>query len=111
MSPLNQLVYFGRKMVYYCRNLVGYLGCHSLVYFNPLTDTQWREQRRQGQLTGLQGQKRGRKAEPQAAELGQLRQENERLKAQLERAELIIEAQKKLCQLFNLPLSDREGLK
>jgi transposase-like protein len=72
---------------------------------------QWREQRRQGQLTGLQGQKRGRKAEPQAAELGQLRQENERLKAQLERAELIIEAQKKLCQLFNLPLSDREGLK
>jgi transposase-like protein len=71
----------------------------------------WREQRRQGQLSGLQGQKRGRKAEPQAAELAQLRRENEQLKAQLERAELIIEAQKKLCQLFNLPLSDRDGLK
>lgn len=71
----------------------------------------WREQRRQGQLTGLQGQKRGRKAEPQAAELAQLRRENEQLKVQLERAELIIEAQKKLCQLFNLPLSDRDGLK
>lgn len=70
---------------------------------------QWREQRRQGELSGLQGQKRGRKAEPQAAELGQLRRENERLKVQLERAELIIEAQKKLCQLFNLPLSEREG--
>jgi transposase len=71
----------------------------------------WREQRQQGQLSGLQGQKRGRKAEPQATELGQLRRENERLKVQLERAELIIEAQKKLCQLFNLPLSEREGSK
>lgn len=69
----------------------------------------WREQRRQGQLSALQGQKRGPKAEPQGAELAQLRWENERLKAQLERAELIIEAQKKLCQLFKLPLSDREG--
>jgi transposase len=72
---------------------------------------QWREQRRQGQLSGLQGQKRGPKAEPQLTELSQLRQENERLKTQLERAELIIEAQKKLCQLFNLPLNDREGSK
>jgi transposase len=72
---------------------------------------QWREQRRQGELSGLQGQKRGRKAEPQAAELAQLRRENERLKVQLERAEFIIEAQKKLCQLFNLPLSEREGSK
>jgi len=70
---------------------------------------QWREQRRQGELSGLQGQKRGRKAEPQAAELAQLRRENERLKVQLERAAFIIEAQKKLCQLFNLPLSEREG--
>ena len=70
---------------------------------------QWREQRRQGQLSGLQGQKRGRKAEPQTAELGQLRRENERLKVQLERAEFIIEAQKKLCQLFNLLSSEREG--
>jgi transposase len=69
----------------------------------------WREQRRQGQLTGLQGQKQGRKVEPQATELAQLRRENERLKVQLDRAEFIIEAQKKLCQLFNLPLSEREG--
>jgi len=69
----------------------------------------WREQRRQGQLTGLQGQKRGRKAEPQTAELAELRRENERLKVQLERAEFIIEAQKKLCQLFNLPLSEKDG--
>lgn len=69
----------------------------------------WREQRRQGQLTGLQGQKRGPKAEPQLTEMSQLRRENEQLKSQLERAELIIEAQKKLCQLFNLLSSEKDG--
>ena len=62
--------------------------------------TRWREQRRAGQL---EPQKRGRKANPQAAEVARLQQENERLKVQLERAELVIDAQKKLCQLFDLP--------
>ena len=62
--------------------------------------THWRAQRRAGQLAT---QKRGRRADPQAAELARLQRENQRLKAQLERAELIIDAQKKLCQLLNLP--------
>lgn len=62
--------------------------------------TRWRQQRRSGQL---EPRKRGRQADPQAAELRRLQRENERLKAQLERAELIIDAQKKLCQLLNLP--------
>jgi transposase len=62
--------------------------------------TRWRAQQRAGQL---EPQKRGRKADPQAAELVRLQRENQRLKAQLERAELIIDAQKKLCQLLNLP--------
>lgn len=62
--------------------------------------TRWREQRRAGQL---EPQKRGRKANPQAAEVARLQRENERLKVQLERAELVIDAQKKLCQLFDLP--------
>jgi transposase len=62
--------------------------------------TRWRAQRRGGQL---EPQKRGRKANPEAAELRRLQRENERLKVQLERAELIIDAQKKLCQLLNLP--------
>jgi hypothetical protein len=51
----------------------------------------------------LQPRKRGRKADPQAAEVARLQRENERLKSQLDRAELIIEAQKKLCQLLDLP--------
>ena len=62
--------------------------------------TRWRQQL---QAHKLQPQKRGRKADPQAVELARLQRENERLKNQLERAELIIEAQKKLCQLLNLP--------
>ena len=62
--------------------------------------TRWREQGCSGQL---EPQKRGRQADPEAAEVRRLQRENERLKVQLERAELIIDAQKKLCQLLNLP--------
>ena len=62
--------------------------------------TRWRAQQRIGQL---KPHRRGRKVNPKAAELARLQRENQRLKAQLERAELIIEAQKKLCQLLNLP--------
>lgn len=65
--------------------------------------TRWRQQLQAEQLDRLQPQKRGRQADPQAVEMARLQRENERLKGQLERAELIIEAQKKLCQLLNLP--------
>jgi transposase-like protein len=68
--------------------------------------SKWRQQQQAGQLE--QPHKRGRKSNPQATELARLQQENERLKAKLERAELIIEAQKKLCQLLNLPLYEVE---
>ena len=65
--------------------------------------TTWRQQRRRGELQGLTPVKRGRKADPQAAEIARLQRENERLKAQLERAELIIDVQKKLSQMLGLP--------
>ena len=51
----------------------------------------WRKQRAQGQLGP---QKRGRKADPQAAEVTRLRQENERLQVRLQQAETIIAVQK-----------------
>jgi len=60
----------------------------------------WRGQRQRGELQGLTPAKRGRKADPQAAEIAQLKRENERLKAQLERAELIIDVQKKVSQML-----------
>ena len=62
--------------------------------------TQWRQQRKAGGLSGLAAKKRGRKKDEQAAEMAQLRRENERLRKQLERAELIIAAQKKLAQVL-----------
>lgn len=65
--------------------------------------TTWRQQRRRGELHGLTPAKRGRQADPQAAEIARLQRENERLKAQLERAELIIEVQKKLSRMLGLP--------
>lgn len=58
----------------------------------------WRRQRNTGQLQALSPQKRGPKKDEQAAEVAALHRENERLRAQLAQAELIITAQKKLSQ-------------
>ena len=63
----------------------------------------WRRQRQQGERQGLTPAKRGRKADPQAAEIARLQREIARLTAQLERAELIVEVQKKVSQLLGLP--------
>lgn len=67
--------------------------------------SKWRQQQRQGQL---QGRKRGRKVNPEAAELKRLRRENARLRQQLERAELIIDVQKKVSQMLGLPPSESD---
>ena len=69
--------------------------------------TSWRRQRAADQLQGLRPKKRGRQPDPQAAELARLQRENERLKARLEQAETIIEVQKKLCRLLDLPIAER----
>jgi len=71
--------------------------------------THWRIQRAQGQLDGLTGKKRGPRADPQAAELARLRQENERLRVRLQQAEAIIEVQKKLSQLLGLTATGSDG--
>lgn len=71
--------------------------------------TKWRRQRAEGQLSGRINSRRGRKADLQAAELTTLRRERERLQAELEQARLIIEVQKKLCQLFGLPTQPGDG--
>lgn len=60
----------------------------------------WRKQRARGALEGLRGQKRGRKPDPQAAEIARLQRENEQLRSRLERAKHIIDVQKKLAQLL-----------
>jgi len=71
--------------------------------------SKWREQRERGSLSGLSEQRRGPKVDSNAAELAQLRRENKRLQAKLERAELIIEVQKKVAQLAGVdPLPQNE---
>lgn len=70
--------------------------------------SKWRQQRAAGQLQGLRPKKRGRKPDPQAAELARLQRENERLQARLEQAEMIIEVQKKLCRLLELAPAERD---
>jgi transposase len=64
--------------------------------------THWRQQRAESSLKALSPKKRGPKPDPVAAENAALRRKNERLEAQLKRAETIIEFQKKLCELLGL---------
>jgi len=68
--------------------------------------SKWREQRERGSLTGLSGHRRGPKVDANAAELVRLQKENKRLQEKLERAELIIDVQKKVARLLGVPLED-----
>jgi transposase-like protein len=88
------------------RGEIGALLRREGLYSSHLTT--WRRQRDRGQLAGLTPKKRGRKPEPQAAELARLQRENEQLKARLEQAETIIEVQKKLSQMLGLPPAEKD---
>ena len=68
--------------------------------------SKWRRQRQAGQLAGLRPNKRGRKVDARAQEVTRLERENARLQVQLERAEAIIETQKKLLVLLNQPIPE-----
>ena len=66
--------------------------------------SRWRQQGAHGALAGLAPKRRGPRPDPQAQEIARLRRENERLQAQLLKAETIIEVQKKVSQLLGIPL-------
>jgi transposase-like protein len=73
------------------------------LYFSNLTT--WRKQRTHGLLTAMNPKKRGRKIKeknPLAARVVQLENENQRLQHKLKRAELIIEAQKKISEILGI---------
>ena len=90
------------------RGQIGELLRREGLYSSHLS--KWRQQRAQGQLQGLAPKKRGRTGQdPSAAELAQLRRENERLRAQLEQAEIIIEVQKKLAGLLGLTTDESKS--
>jgi transposase-like protein len=87
------------------RGQVGALLRREGLYSSHLS--KWRQQRADGQLQALSPHKRGRKApEVGVEELARLRRENERLRARLEQAEMIIDVQRKLCRLHGLPVEN-----
>jgi transposase-like protein len=64
--------------------------------------SKWRHQRALGRLEVERPQRRGPKPKLEAREVEQLKRENERLRKQLQRAELVIEVQKKVSQILGL---------
>jgi len=72
----------------------------------------WRRRRDEGALAGLTPKRRGRKAQPKnplSDENERLRRENQRLTEQLRQAELIIDVQKKVSEMLNIPLKTQDG--
>jgi transposase len=83
------------------RGAIGALLRREGLYSSHLSN--WRRELAAGTL----GEKRrGRPAEPLAAENAQLRRENERLRRELEKTQLIVDAQKKLAQVLGLMNED-----
>ena len=79
------------------------------LYSSAITD--WRRQREAGAYEGLSPVKRGPKpvpAHPLLAEHAQLQRDYKRLEARLERAEAVIDIQKKVSLLLGLPIESDE---
>ena len=71
--------------------------------------SRWRQARDRGELDGLSTKKRGPKRKV-PKEHATLQRENKRLQARLERAEMIIEVQKKLCELLGVETSELKDI-
>jgi transposase len=74
------------------------------IYSSMLSS--WRKQLEASDRVALAPKKRGPKPDPSARQIEHLNRDIVRLRRKLERAELIIEAQKKLCVALGLPTSD-----
>ena len=71
----------------------------------------WREQREKGTLNGLTPKKRGPKkppSNPLMPEMKKLERENRQLKRKLQRAEIMLDIQKKASELLGIPLATLE---
>jgi transposase len=66
----------------------------------------WRKQVGVADQTALAPKRRGPKPDASARQIQQLERDNARLRHKLERADLIIDAQKKLCVALGLPTAD-----
>lgn len=90
------------------RGEIGALLRREGLYSSHLSN--WRRQREAGELQSLTDKKRGRKPtlDPKEAAIARLEQENARLQKQLEQAELIIAAQKKLAEALEQTLTSNK---
>ncbi len=73
--------------------------------------TVWRKQRERGEIEGLSQKKRGpssKEKNPLAAKVATLERENRRLKARAERAEGLVELQKKVSEILGIELKHNE---
>jgi len=69
----------------------------------------WRHQMEQGTLEALSPKKRGPKGkrpDPSARRIVELERENQRLQKKLKQAETIIEVQKKVSEILQIPLTE-----
>jgi len=75
------------------------------LYSSHISD--WRRKREAGELLALAPGKRGRPQKPTnplTPEVTRLERENRRLQEELRKAQLIIDVQKKLSEILNIPL-------
>ncbi len=75
------------------------------LYWSNLAN--WRKQRERGELAGLSTRKRGpqrREKNPFAERVRELERDNERLKRRAERAEGLVELQKKVSEILGIEL-------
>ena len=74
--------------------------------------TSWRHQAERGTLDALSSKKRGpkaRKTDPSVRRIAEQEREIQKLRVKLRKAELIIGAQKKIVEIFQLPDDQKEG--
>lgn len=79
------------------------------LYFSNLTA--WRHQVERGTLDALSSKKRGpkaRKPDPSVRRITEQEREIQKLRVRLRKAELIIEVQKKIAEIFQLPRDQKE---
>ena len=92
------------------RGQVGALLRREGLYSSNLTA--WRHQVERGTLDALSSKKRGpkpRKPDPSVRRITEQEKEIQKLQARLKKAELIIDAQKKIAEIFQLLREQKEG--
>ena len=92
------------------RGQVGALLRREGLYSSNLTA--WRHQVERGTLDALSSKKRGpkaRKPDPSVRRITEQEKEIQKLRAKLRKAELIIDAQKKIAEIFQLTSDQKDG--